>query len=1303
MDTDVANGASDPTASGTALLSRKGLFGKSGVLNQNLDQSIAVNQDSAKMEQPSVDDTEQPTAAFSVTVPEHSESERTAELTEESHKTIAANGSGDARQLKVASEKDATIEEQAVEGDDLHVTNESVNVKEYVAGGETSDAKCADEPDDTAANPPQPSSNDKASQEDGEPKLDIGQNSSKGEQVQCDEQAEDSNAHSGGHGDSKPPADMTAPLLSEESAPQEFWDGAVPEPSTGELTHEPSGGGSTSKLADEPGPPQISDDAPSPEPSGDVGKAEIVEEVFVKKIISMDTDDTVTITSAADDSINDSAVEQEQKLVDEAKDEVIEEEAGDSQEKHEQASVNSNKSEKEEEEDEEEQMPPTSDEVTREEDRNAAGEEKNDQQFDEMEADEPCSDETTVKDAGVEDTEDVEMSEQLEEAAEKKKMDENKDEESAEKGGEDGQVDEGNKRKKSMTKRITRMRKKTMTRMIARSKGEALLDELAYLLQRREELPEAKIHLRQQKQRRHAARPLRQARRTTSKRRHEEEDKADDEEKPEISPKRRKSVDATKEETTKNTRQRSSRLYVEETKKTPVPSTPTGRKTKKEAADAEDESEADEDKKEVKKRGKSAKVVAKNESTPKSSARRGRTRKEELSTDKEVKKDVDSEVKTPQRRRNSTPGGASLKATKSAKNAKSEKATEEGNDDHDPYDIETEMERHPVPLKNIQMEVQSFGEVKYAKLGSGKYERTEKTAEQRVVNLADMKPRSKQRRSLAELTPGRKKIMATGSSTAPQPSRRSKKSVLENNDADSEETGDEQMSADDTESRTPKRRGKAAPSQHNSAAGSGRKRKAAAETPAVVPKKMHVEAPQLSPDELLAVDHPQDEHAAYEPGARVYAMFDGLFYPAVVVSRDGLGRFKVHFIEDNLVKDVPPAGVIPLRALDEGKECFYAESSEADRLAVKVIKSPDGKSASAWFEADFELEQLDDDGEPTGTKLKAVWTQLSLSKDDWKDYINKKSREATDVIADNIESTEDRQLRRSKTTTTPRHEPAPRGSRSTPKGTKDSSTPSSTTSGRGGRSKKVHPVATAKEEQTEESAESTAEERGEQIFTGKLFILTSANRPNTDTGFKKKFMTDFISSNGGLVVDDMKEVDEHPEMERFLVSDTHYRTHKYLAALVRAMPCVSHEWIYTCLNEKKLVDYKSFLLPSGVSILDDREYPLPTKRGLLLRNKKVMVHSNVIPPSKKSMSFEQIWVPMVPQLGGEVVEEMPGDDGQLDILLTDHSATASIVEQARKLGSIVVSSEWLIQGIIMDRLPDVGAHQKFLHNGGVCT
>lgn len=51
----------------------------------------------------------------------------------------------------------------------------------------------------------------------------------------------------------------------------------------------------------------------------------------------------------------------------------------------------------------------------------------------------------------------------------------------------------------------------------------------------------------------------------------------------------------------------------------------------------------------------------------------------------------------------------------------------------------------------------------------------------------------------------------------------------------------------------------------------------------ISPKRPHIEIPELSAEDLLAVDHPQDEHAAYEAGARVYAMFDGLFYPAVVV------------------------------------------------------------------------------------------------------------------------------------------------------------------------------------------------------------------------------------------------------------------------------------------------------------------------------------------------------------------------------------------------------------------------------------
>ncbi|VDM68349.1 unnamed protein product, partial [Strongylus vulgaris] len=81
---------------------------------------------------------------------------------------------------------------------------------------------------------------------------------------------------------------------------------------------------------------------------------------------------------------------------------------------------------------------------------------------------------------------------------------------------------------------------------------------------------------------------------------------------------------------------------------------------------------------------------------------------------------------------------------------------------------------------------------------------------------------------------------------------------------------------------------------------------------------------------------------------------------------------KVSYVEDGVVKDVPPAGVIPLRALDHDKECYFSDASQKDRLAVKVLKAPDSKHASAWQKAEFELEHLDDEGNSTGEKLKYV-------------------------------------------------------------------------------------------------------------------------------------------------------------------------------------------------------------------------------------------------------------------------------------------------------------------------------------------
>lgn len=59
------------------------------------------------------------------------------------------------------------------------------------------------------------------------------------------------------------------------------------------------------------------------------------------------------------------------------------------------------------------------------------------------------------------------------------------------------------------------------------------------------------------------------------------------------------------------------------------------------------------------------------------------------------------------------------------------------------------------------MTMQSFGDVSYSRVGAGKYEKTEKAAEARVSNLSELVPRSKNRKSLAELTPGNKRTPST--------------------------------------------------------------------------------------------------------------------------------------------------------------------------------------------------------------------------------------------------------------------------------------------------------------------------------------------------------------------------------------------------------------------------------------------------------------------------------------------------------------------------------------------------------------
>ncbi|KAL0188612.1 hypothetical protein M9458_015711, partial [Cirrhinus mrigala] len=52
--------------------------------------------------------------------------------------------------------------------------------------------------------------------------------------------------------------------------------------------------------------------------------------------------------------------------------------------------------------------------------------------------------------------------------------------------------------------------------------------------------------------------------------------------------------------------------------------------------------------------------------------------------------------------------------------------------------------------------------------------------------------------------------------------------------------------------------------------------------------------------------------------------------------------------------------------------------------------------------------------------------------------------------------------------------------------------------------------------------------------------------------------------------------------QSLLIADQHCRTRKYLLCVAGGVPCVSQMWVRDCCQEKKLLNYRNYLLPAGL-------------------------------------------------------------------------------------------------------------------------
>nr|CAD2195010.1 unnamed protein product [Meloidogyne enterolobii] len=231
----------------------------------------------------------------------------------------------------------------------------------------------------------------------------------------------------------------------------------------------------------------------------------------------------------------------------------------------------------------------------------------------------------------------------------------------------------------------------------------------------------------------------------------------------------------------------------------------------------------------------------------------------------------------------------------------------------------------------------------------------------------------------------------------------------------------------------------------------------------------------------------------------------------------------------------------------------------------------------------------------------------------------------------------------------------------------------------------------------------------DKLFADFKFVFTSANRPNKVHDFNKREYRTIIGERGGTVIEDFFDLKEGELV--VLITDTFYRTHKYLSALSLSIPCLSCLWIQECIANKNWQSMKNFccqlvnrLLSLDVSV--NGRKPL---KGVLFNGKRVIVYNRYYNEDPNIVSFGEIWIPMMRNLGATVVGIENGEPFSKEVnktvtleaklefcrktnfefLLTENDCEPQLAGCVSAKNALAVSSEWVIQAMITGELPRV--------------
>lgn len=221
---------------------------------------------------------------------------------------------------------------------------------------------------------------------------------------------------------------------------------------------------------------------------------------------------------------------------------------------------------------------------------------------------------------------------------------------------------------------------------------------------------------------------------------------------------------------------------------------------------------------------------------------------------------------------------------------------------------------------------------------------------------------------------------------------------------------------------------------------------------------------------------------------------------------------------------------------------------------------------------------------------------------------------------------------------------------------------------------------------------------------GFVFMLTVSSENDRDSNlqpsdeyeedvqkapYNKEYTVRQLEAGGGMILPDFNEEQCKAAYQSLLIADQHCRTRKYLLCVAGGVPCVSQMWVRDCCQEKKLLNYRNYLLPAGLGPEEGivewhpRCNPFKALKVLLLLEDRVDLWTSLLSMGGAAKVHHH--------KENEDISDIPA--GKFDLAVAASDAVKPVTP-----GLSVVSLEWLIQSLICGKCLSYDSNSEFCHN-----